>query len=320
MHLYFSLVAFILGVCGGAPSYSETLVYLLGGQSNMYGVAPTADLTPPLSKPQSDVRYWSNGWVDLRPGLVNPSFFGPEVSFGRAMADAKPDDAIYLIKYAAGGTNLAQQWAPPNGPQYTNFKNTVDTALMNLGQSGIDYRIAGMLWMQGESDALNSEFAAAYETNLTNFIGRVRSDVRVPDLPFVMGRVLTYFDTTPPGGAATVRVAQQAVAEQGEDAYWFSTDDLGVGAPDPGHYTAQGQIDMGNRFASTLQELPVPGPPLHPFDLNRDDTFLCSRLGRCTATQPQPRPCKPRCRNRTSSMVWRLRQKPASGPEGLSSI
>ena len=46
-----------------------------------------------------------------------------------------------------------------------------------------------MIWMQGESDANNSAYAAAYEANLTNLITAVRSDFSTPDMPFVVGRI-----------------------------------------------------------------------------------------------------------------------------------
>ena len=81
-------------ICPAAPAV--TRVFLLAGQSNMEGTGLCAKLKPPLSEPQKDVRYWNDGWVPLKPGFghnfnygdVDPKQFGPEVSFGRAMADA----------------------------------------------------------------------------------------------------------------------------------------------------------------------------------------------------------------------------------------
>lgn len=43
----------------------------------------------------------------------------------------------------------------------------------------------GMIWHQGESDA--GLPAGEYEKRLTAFIGRVRADLEVPDLPFGVG-------------------------------------------------------------------------------------------------------------------------------------
>ena len=38
--------------------------------------------------------------------------FGPEVTFGRFMADLDPDQPVALIKHAVGGTGLYVYWYP----------------------------------------------------------------------------------------------------------------------------------------------------------------------------------------------------------------
>ena len=241
-------------------------VFLLAGQSNMEGTGRSAKLTPPLSEPQKDVRYWNDGWVPLKPGFghnfnygdVDPKQFGPEVSFGRAMADALPDDDIYIIKHGVNGANLAVQYAAPDSQNYIDFRDKVKAALANLDEANIDYEISGMLWMQGESDASPSiDFANAYETNLTNLIATVREDFDSPEMPFVLGRILTHFDTRPSGGNAIVRAAQEAVADKDDDVYWFDTDSLQLAYG--GHYGTEGQIDLGELFAEkSLEAIPEP--------------------------------------------------------------
>ena len=79
----------------------------------MAGAGSSADLAAPYKDPQSDVKFWSDGnWLPLAPGAKN---FGPEVSFGRAIKDAMPNDDIYLVKYGSSGSALYNDWAPTNG-------------------------------------------------------------------------------------------------------------------------------------------------------------------------------------------------------------
>lgn len=228
-------------------------VYLLAGQSNMQGVGVNSELSPPYSHPQTDVNFWAgSAWAPLSPGFgVNGTNFGPEVSFGRAIKDANPGDEIYLIKHAVSGTALYNDWDPGSGPQHTAFVNAVDAALTNLDNASIDYEIAGMIWMQGESDAIEGQ-GAAYEANLTAFIADMRSRYSTPDMPFVIGRIL-------PGWANSgiVRTAQQAVGEDDAYAAWIDTD----GFDESGlHYNTQGQIDLGIAFAQGLEAAHAPAP------------------------------------------------------------
>lgn len=242
------------------PDPPVARVFLLGGQSNMTGVGTSSELGAPYNSPQPDVRFWggaygTSAWVDLAPGFGDSgSQFGPEVSFGRAIKDAYPDDNLYLIKYAVGGTALYDDWDPPSGPQYSSFMSTMNAALANLDSSGIDYELAGMLWLQGESDAHEGQ-GAAYETNLRDFIADMRTQFGAPDMPFIMGRITTYFGDTANNSA--VRDAQVTIAGDTPDVRWFDTDGFSPGAPgSPAHhYDTAGQIELGQAFATVWQAM-----------------------------------------------------------------
>jgi hypothetical protein len=244
-----------------APIHAKTRVFLLGGQSNMIGQGANSELTAPYDTPQTDVNFWRGGtWVPVRPGFGNSAnSFGPEVSFGIAIKDAYPADDLYLIKYAVGGTALYNDWSPvaPGGPQYNGFTNTAAAALANLDAASIDYEIAGMLWMQGESDSLENR-GQFYETNLRNFITAMRDDYGDPDLPFIVARIQSYWGTQ--AQLDLVRAAEQAVAETTHNVEWFDTDPYPVVSPsNPGHYGTQGILSMGIDFAAGYQST-VPEP------------------------------------------------------------
>lgn len=241
-------------------------VFLLGGQSNMDGRAPVSGLpTSPvnLQQPQTDVLFYHSdqGWdssatadrlIFLQPGTAEfgPAF-GPAITFGRKMADDFPDQNFALIKSANGGTSLYADWNPSGGAEYTKFKETVSNGMDALVDAGYTPEIAGMLWMQGEADARFVSTAAAYEANLRNFIDDVRIEYADPTLPFLIGEVFTN------AYGARVSFGQAAVAAADPNVGFITTRDLSF--QDPVHFDANGQIELGRRFASAYQQI-VPEP------------------------------------------------------------
>lgn len=261
--------AFLLPVI----SHATNRVFLLGGQSNMVGMGVSSELEAPYNAPQDDVTIWNNGWVPLSSDFDNrPNHFGPELSFGRTIKEALPDDTIYLVKYGSNGKALYDDFKPYTGRYYMEMMKTFRAALANLDDAGIEYEISGMLWMQGESDAYESE-AFGYEANLTSFIEVMRKEFSTPEMPFILGRVLNYFggmrppkigEQTDPAQASIVRASQVRVAERTPNVAWIDTDGYAVVDPasNPGHYGTQGLLDMGKDFASAALDL-ISDPPEH---------------------------------------------------------
>ena len=252
-------IGFLCSVLVAWPAKAATLVYLLAGQSNMAGYQSGLPEAP-YNEVQS-VQFWNysnDGWTDLRPGLGDTANdIGPEVGFGYAMQALHPNDDIYLVKWGVNSTSLAGPWNPDgSGAAYNTFKSRVNAALGSL--AGLSPTIAGMIWMQGESDAASTATANAYAENLTNLITTVRSDFSTPAMPFVAGRItdLSIYSGFP--GVEAVRHAQETVPGLVGNASWINTDDLAMNPAAPGHYLAQGQIDLGLRFANGLAAVPEP--------------------------------------------------------------
>ncbi|MBA4187728.1 MAG: hypothetical protein C0467_06885 [Planctomycetaceae bacterium] len=267
--------ATMCGLCCAAALLTTTTsvqadhyeVFLVGGQSNCDGRGQAADLKGPLTKwakPQEDVPIAyscstlrgaalnSGGFKPLQPGWsVAPGknrpkelpsgTFGPELSFGRAMADHLKDKKVALIKYTEGGTSLAKDWNPEVKDRlYSAFLDFTKKSLKELKDKGHTYTIRGMIWHQGESDASLS--AEEYQKLLTAFIARVRTDLELPDLPFGIGEV---YDN---GKRDTIRTAQKATAEKVKGAFFVPADKLKTS--DMGtHFDAASQIELGERFA-----------------------------------------------------------------------
>jgi hypothetical protein len=231
-------------------------VYLLAGQSNMGGRALIGNAPGSWKRPQADVLLYhgsdyaaDSGWIRLRHGSANvPSparLFGPELSFGRTLADGRPGERVALVKYARGGTSLAAHWDPDTGPYFRRFRETVTGAMRELHELGYAPEIRGLVWMQGEEDAGHAEQAAAYAENLSRLVDAVRTIAGDEDLPVVIGRI----NAPQRRFREPVRRAQDE-AGAGPHAAVVSTDDLPL--RDAAHYSAEGQLALGRRFATKI--------------------------------------------------------------------
>ena len=255
----FAFIAIAIScVMASVPATAATKVFLLAGQSNMAGEGTVADLAAEYAS-QPAVKFWSNSqWVNLQGGFgdgTSGKLFGPEIGFGYRLHQRFPTDDIYLVKYGLTSTNLAVQWKPDGtGPCYNTFKTTANAAIDNLTAAGKSPVVAGMIWMQGENDALDSTYAAAYAGNLTNFITTVRRDFSTPNMEFVVGRILPCYGTTTDSNL--VRNAEMTVPGQVGKSSWINTDDLPLAFT--GHYGTQGQIELGTRFANEFVQTPEP--------------------------------------------------------------
>lgn len=279
----------LLALIAASSTSAATKVFLLAGQSNMSGVGGYSGYiknSPPWSDPPYDradvpcpapynvplaaVRFWDfgygkklpdfvnepeagNGWVDLQPGFgYRSDQFGPELSFGRRLHELFPNDEIYLIKHAIGGTNLANDWnsnPAAMGPQYRTFQTRVKAALADLKKAGKKPTVVGMIWMQGENDTTVPEQAKAYPENLRRLIVKVRSDFDAPDMKFVAGRISTMSKRwATPENLALVRKTQEDISRLAKNTSWIDTDDLSWAYY--GHYGTKGQIELRLRFAN----------------------------------------------------------------------
>ncbi len=256
-HILVGAIALIFGTSAQAEHYK---VFLLGGQSNMTGNGPkTSDLTEAQKAPQDDV--WVYGGTDesasklgsLQPGFGSP--YGPEISFGRTIADGRPYENFALIKYSKGGTNLHTDWDPATGNTYNRFKTTVGFGLEALTKAGHTYEVVGMLWTQGERDAAHERTTAQYEADLNEFIADIRTRYGA-DVAFFISR-LSILQTGREPGLHDIRAAQDNVAAADPNAYLIDTDSFAI-AGDNIHFTGTGLVALGNAFGQAyLNSLPV---------------------------------------------------------------
>ena len=253
-----------------APPVTRLRIVLLAGQSNADGRATISGLpTSPvdLQSPQPDVDLFykveggTAALTTLRPGLTETAQFGPEITLGRKLADlwsGETGTRIAIIKYANGGTNLAVQWkgggnntTTGDGPEYVTFQQTITAGLAALAAAypGATQDLQGLVWLQGESDAVAS-YASSYQANLTTFVADVRATYG-SDLPFTIARLSSGQTNLTESYLNQVRAAQDAVAAADPRTGIIFTDSFGLNA-DNLHFNTSGQQAIGSGFAENV--------------------------------------------------------------------
>jgi hypothetical protein len=261
-------------------------VYLIGGQSNATGQGYIANMADTM-KTDTTILLFHSGrphlnsgkaaytWMPLRQASESPDRFGMELSFGSKIRLYDHNKQIAIIKHAHSGTNLFRQWNPGKdkndtahwGPQFKTFVQTVDSGLNELRKMGYKPVIKGMLWHQGESDAINTDSASyKYAVHLSHFIARVREQFNTTNMPFVYGYIRPQTDKSADMIARIIQ-AQHDVASDSKTPLSvkgikvFKTDDLSQRANDnktpyPNdhvHFGTDGTWMLGVRMAQQFK-------------------------------------------------------------------
>ena len=248
-HLKFSL-ATLLFLISFSTLQAKELVFILAGQSNMVGQGTAAELAPAYRGAPENVEFYYNGYITP---LNRFKHFGPEIGFAHEISRSFPNTKIKLIKFAVGGTSLFAwdpTWNPAKAKTTRNasagplFKKLIKTVSIQF--DGKESKLAGILWMQGETDAKYLPAAKQYAGNLNRFVNALRSKLHSPNALFIMGSVnppINIFPSTP-----IVQKAQKISVSRIRNLRLIKTDDL-TKRNDHVHYNTQGQLELGKRFA-----------------------------------------------------------------------
>ncbi len=174
-----------------ADARTRADVYILAGQSNMSGRGALADLAAAERGADRAILLYGNDgrWrpaqepvdgaegqrdavsADARAGV------GPGLFFARALPQRR-GRRIALVPCAKGGSAMAQ-WTPGGG------RDTLyGSCLARVREAG--GRVAGMLWYQGETDALDAAQAARWSARAQALVAAFRRDLDAPALPVVV--------------------------------------------------------------------------------------------------------------------------------------
>jgi hypothetical protein len=185
------------------------------------------------------------------------SRFGPEMGLAWSHEDAANPSKLYISTYAVGSTFLAT-----TGGADWNINEDVVGGYASLGifnlwaaeadmmLAGIAPRLRGIFWMQGENDATNLAYGAAYQANLEALISKVREQLGDSAAKFLIARIRNLDPTFIAQAAIDVRAAQSTIGAQAGNA-WFDTDDLPL-LGDNVHYNAAGMKTLGQRVYQNL--------------------------------------------------------------------
>ena len=174
---------------------------------------------------------------------------------------------VGLVPCAHGGTSM-DQWDPALKDE---GGSSLYGAMIRRVQA-VGGPIKGVLWYQGESDALGApaDFAAKFEA----FIPTLRSDAQQPDLPFYYVQIGRFVRDVDPSGWNTVQEAQRRAAETIAHTAMVASVDLPL--DDAIHISTAGLKRLGIRLAKIAcrdlfdQDGVTPGPRLKQVALEED--------------------------------------------------
>lgn len=298
-------------------------VYLIAGQSN--GVGYTAvDSESEQAEIAKDQRYRNGfddvmyyGYVECNKDTTLPAnialrsvklgkgadsqgktretkyeTFGPELGMAKYFADNGIANTNYgIIKYAAGGTaiydeftsNMGSQygnWMSPSlvarygkgsatltGLCYANFLTTVRQGLKAYKDNGYNPVIKGLAWMQGESESQSANNSKRYAELLSTMIADMRKDLTeisgqnlselltvVAKIPSKYKEMLNDQGNTFANYVDVVRAQMDAVAENDADVITIDNDFVTLPGTDKHHYNVPDMLQVGHNFAEAFIE------------------------------------------------------------------
>jgi hypothetical protein len=217
-------------------------VFIFAGGSNMSGGrSKMEDLPKELKGEQASALFFDGTeWLPVSPEKVNKRGFGSEVSFAASMSQ-KLKRTIGIIKHSSHGTSLDTVWSPGTPDSlYWELIRKVEAA-----RKVRPIQIMGLIMVQGSGDSKDQKKAEIYGANLQAFSQAARKDLQTPNLLFVCSRLRAGQPKEKFPFATLVRQAQETTSE------FVDCDALQVG-DDEVHFTAQGQVDLGQLFADKL--------------------------------------------------------------------
>jgi sialate O-acetylesterase len=276
-----SVLLVAVGVVAAQESRpSPTRVWVLAGQSNMEGNGwldgSAAEPDVRILRVEGDAARWEVGVEPSHRAVVPKDLPGwaagpPKVGRFDGRKGASPGVAfaahrarttrsvVGLIPVAVGGTSLdAWSAARKSDPESLYAK-----MLARVKASGM--KPEGVLWYQGEADAVGKpEAAETYAARLDAWIADVRRDLGDPELPVIAAQLCRYVVERDATGWNTVQEVQRLLPSRMARTECVATVDLSL--DDPIHLSADAERRLGVRFAKAAASLfgeedaPTSGP------------------------------------------------------------
>lgn len=236
----------------------QTQVFILFGQSNMWGVPnPQAEDLEINSRVEvlttqacgsHAVDQWVPAQAPLHGCVGQPGGggqgpgVGPGDSFGKAIAEAFPEDTILLVPNAIAGASI---------DVFQPGESAYDSMLARSRMAQERGEIRGILFHQGETDTGQ----ATWPERVNTIVTQLRSDLGIGDIPFLAGE-LPYTGCC--GGGHNPRIAELPAVVS--NSYVVSADGLIGLVPEAEdtfgnlHFDVVAQREFGERYAQVLQD------------------------------------------------------------------
>ena len=235
---------------------------ILAGQSNMSGrgdLPPEQSIHPHIFAFGNDYRWKTArepvdaayGQVDLISEDRNAGF-SPALAFATSVLKRNPELVIGLIPCAKGASSI-KEW------QRDLSENTLyGSCLKRVRAATTMGTVAGMLFFQGETDALDPErfpkwspSASSYREKFALFVDDLRKDLSLATMPIVFAQLGT--NNSPDDYVNWGILKEQQKTSNLRCAAMITTDDLALA--DAVHFTTESYRTIGHRYAEAFLQL-----------------------------------------------------------------
>lgn len=264
----------------------EAKIVILAGQSNAVGVGHVKHLPDHFSAEKIEefksgykntlINYYShdkksNGFVPISLGCteVSKETIGPELGIAEALTAKYPNEEIFIVKCAFGGTDLHRDWLPksvrPEGEPASErgigwcsyeFDKILAESITYLKENGYTPNIRAFCWMQGESDADTELRVSEYEELYDTLIKDMNADFGeyLKDCIYVDAGISDIWNFYKELNEIKLNYSKKAPNRRFIDtiANGLTTKNEPVEEPDIFHYDSDSVIKLGNLFAEHI--------------------------------------------------------------------
>jgi arylsulfatase A-like enzyme len=225
-------------------------IYVLMGQSNMAGRGLLEKTREPLH-PKILMLTKEERWEPASEPLhFDKSIAGAGLgaSFSLRMSAAEPQAMIGLVPCAVGGTPLSR---------WQKGADLYEQALKRIRAAQKAGIVRGVLWHQGENDALDLQQAESYGRRLAEMVNDLRQDTGNSQLPFVAGTLGDFLSDDAAGNPSHWRtVNAQLLLLPGLTSRTAIVDASGLKPKSDGvHFDTPSLRTLGERYATAMLKL-----------------------------------------------------------------
>ena len=227
---------------------TSLIIFLLIGQSNMSGRGPM-DAVHPLQHAHVQMfrqGEWTKAKEPLHTDQPAAAGIGLGMSFAVEIARQNPSFTVGLVPCAVG-SSLLDSWMP-GSPNYVAAVATTREAM----KSG---KLGGILWHQGEQDALSATDSATYAARLAVMVETLRKDLNAPNVPFIAGELGAFLKDHPGCKDNFGTVNEQLRSLLGQvPGYRLVTVDGLIDKGDHTHFSSPALRELGKRYAKEFSK------------------------------------------------------------------